>query len=389
MRRAPLQLRSGVAGQPPAMQRLLIVDDDRGITEGLAAALEREGREIIVCNDVESAEIVVEQLAPDWILTDARLTGPFRHEGLEFVSTVRRASPSSRVMLMSGMMSDELRSEALRRGAACAFAKPVSVATIEEQLSEPAGNDDAVLTRLQSLDEITASPMLTPHFQTIRSIAVDGEPVFGYESLARFPGGGVFSRPDVLFDYAVRRDAIVDLEIACLMRTFQYGAALPSGTRLFVNLHPAVIGSDRLEAAVSSCAAYGIDPSRVVLEITEHGVLPDAAVVRRVFASLREQGFNFALDDVGIAHSHLMHVSAIRPSFLKVSQEFGSDFERDPSLVKIIQHFHRLAEDFDCQLILEGIESASTLASAKSLGIPLGQGYFFDRPAPVSQHAVN
>ena len=40
-------------------QLVLILDDDVMITEGLAAGLERPGRSIITCNDLESAELVV------------------------------------------------------------------------------------------------------------------------------------------------------------------------------------------------------------------------------------------------------------------------------------------------------------------------------------------
>jgi EAL domain-containing protein (putative c-di-GMP-specific phosphodiesterase class I) len=43
-----------------------------------------------------------------------------------------------------------------------------------------------------------------------------------------------------------------------------------------------------------------------------------------------------------------------------------------------------LANDFNCDLILEGIEDEATAMMAAHLGIPLGQGYFFARPADPS-----
>ena len=49
-------------------QLILILDDDETITAGLAAGLERPGRTLITCNDVESAEMIVERMHPSFVL---------------------------------------------------------------------------------------------------------------------------------------------------------------------------------------------------------------------------------------------------------------------------------------------------------------------------------
>lgn len=58
-------------------QIVLLLDDDVIVTEGLAAALAREGRTLITCNDLESGELVVEWLKPSHVVSDVRLTGNF------------------------------------------------------------------------------------------------------------------------------------------------------------------------------------------------------------------------------------------------------------------------------------------------------------------------
>jgi EAL domain-containing protein (putative c-di-GMP-specific phosphodiesterase class I) len=110
--------------------------------------------------------------------------------------------------------------------------------------------------------------------------------------------------------------------------------------------------------------------------------------VARQCAALRARGFAFALDDVGIAYSHLSHIDAIAPKYLKVSQEFGGSFERDATRTKIVRNVLSLARDFDCQLVLEGVETASTRDAARDEGITLAQGYFFGRPAPIAAISV-
>jgi EAL domain-containing protein (putative c-di-GMP-specific phosphodiesterase class I) len=99
---------------------------------------------------------------------------------------------------------------------------------------------------------------------------------------------------------------------------------------------------------------------------------------------LKKEGVRFAFDDVGIAYSHLPYLDSVRPSFLKISQEFGTGFEADPTKTKIVRNLLSLATDFECDLVLEGIETADTAITAADLGIKYGQGYYFARPAEAS-----
>jgi EAL domain-containing protein (putative c-di-GMP-specific phosphodiesterase class I) len=239
---------------------------------------------------------------------------------------------------------------------------------------------------IPSIDEVLESALLIPQFQPVVDMST-GAPhaVHGYESLARFRGP-FFSDPSLLFEYAARKKRIEDLEMACMRGTFAHGARLAATAKIFINVHPSVIAGERLpDALTHEVTKAGIPAERVVIEVTEQGSLGDSSVVERQCAELRARGFVFALDDVGIAYSHLTHIEQIRPTYLKVSQEFGTDFEKEITRTKIVKNVLSLARDFGCELILEGIESAETCDAARDLGIPLGQGYFFARPAQASE----
>jgi EAL domain-containing protein (putative c-di-GMP-specific phosphodiesterase class I) len=360
------------------MQTVLIVDDDEVIAEALAMALERRGREIIVCSDLESAEITIERMPVASVITDVRLTSPFRYEGLDFINHIRRHSRDSVIVLMTGAKTDELETEALARGAAAVLAKPFDVDVLDALIPEPASNEDGRIIRMPSLDSIVAGGMLFALLQPIVDLR-DSFATFGYESLARCKTDSVLAMPDALFDYADRKGRIAELELACIRTTFASCGAPP---RLFLNLHPAVIADKRLaDVLEESRAAAGIAADRVVLEITEQASLGDAVRVGQQCAQLRAKGYAFALDDVGVAYSHLTHVDEIRPSYLKVSQHFGSSFETDATRTKIVRNILSLARELDCQLILEGIETPETRDAAQAAAIPLGQGYLFGRPS--------
>jgi EAL domain-containing protein (putative c-di-GMP-specific phosphodiesterase class I)/ActR/RegA family two-component response regulator len=372
-------------------QLILILDDEVAITDGLAAGLEREGRTLITCNDVESAELIVERMHPSHIVADIRISGPFGYEGLDFIRFAKQHAPESRIILISGDAPEALQREASERGAVAFLQKPFEVreldATIDmlrcSAISARSGFDRVI--RMTLLDDILRSDALRPQFQPV--VRLGAEPaVFGYEALARFRTDSPLRDPDVLFKYATRKHRVVELELACIARALHDGAALAHKALLFLNVHPDVFasGASFRAAIVSQAQRAGVALDRLVLEITEQGSLAHTPAVLKTVSDLRAQGIRFAFDDVGVAYSHLPLMDAVRPSFLKVSQHFGTGFEKDPTRTKIVMNLLSLANDFNCDLILEGIEDEATAMMAAHLGIPLGQGYFFARPADPS-----
>jgi EAL domain-containing protein (putative c-di-GMP-specific phosphodiesterase class I) len=172
------------------------------------------------------------------------------------------------------------------------------------------------------------------------------------------------------------------LEIACVERALREAAALPADALLFLNGHPAAIGDSAYPAAVLAAAARsGISARRLVVELTEQQPIHHVDALVASIDTLRLHGVRFALDDVGSAYSHLPLIDRIRPSFLKISQQFGTSFEADETRTKVVRTLVTLGRDFHCDVILEGVEDAVTATAARELGIRLAQGYFFARPA--------
>jgi EAL domain-containing protein (putative c-di-GMP-specific phosphodiesterase class I)/ActR/RegA family two-component response regulator len=368
-------------------QVVLILDDDRLVTEGLSLGLEQDGRTVITCNDLESAQIVVETLKPSHIVADVRLTGAFAFEGLDFIGYAKHHSPASRVILMSGDASEPLQLEASNRGAVGFLQKPFGgrelgalITLMSSGLSAKTG--PATIVRMPLLNEVLASADLYPVFQPIVRLGPAWKP-FGYESLARYRTDSLLSNPTVLFDYANRKRLVHELEFECIRRTLAAAAPATAGATLFVNVHPNVMSSGRELVELLATAEPHV-LKHLVLELTEHAEMPDTPQVSEAIEQIHALGVRFAFDDFGVAHSHLSSIGRVRPSFLKISQLFGTDFEADPTRVKIIRNIVSIATDFGCELILEGIEQTATAEAAANLGIHLGQGYLFGRPTQVA-----
>ena len=360
------------------MTCLLIVDDDPDIGLGLAVALERNGRRIIVCRDLESAQIILGVEPVTDIVTDVKLSGPFRFEGLDFITEIQRVAPAARVILMSGHITEELEAEAQRRGADAVLSKPFAVDVLEPLLSVPSDDTASSMMLVPTMDEILAGGALRPRFQPIVSLA-DGA-LHGVESLARYRRDGPFARPDLLFDYAARRNEVARLEAACIEGTMREAVTFPESLTLFMNVHPAALDDIGVVLALESSARKsGISLSRVVLEITEQQEIRQHTALFHSIDRLRDLGARFAFDDVGVAYSHLPLIERIRPTYLKISQLFGTLFEADPTRTKIVRNLVALAEEFSCAIIIEGVEDQSTADAAREMGIEFGQGYLFGK----------
>lgn len=382
------------AGSAVESQLILLIDDDVMITEGLALALERDGRTIITCNDIESAQIIAERMKPSHVVADIHMSGPFRFEGLDFIAYVKRFSPEARIILISGNTTEALQLEGADRGAVAFLRKPFELRELDAMLnmmtSSPLSSaaHAAKLIRMPPLDEILDSEHLNPFFQPIVALDDRRWTHIGYESLARFRSDSPLRNPETLFRYAARKQRLPDLELACLRRSFASGAVLAKADAwLFINVHADVFatGQRLCDAFAEASRASALPLDRVVLEITEQGRLSDDPAILKTIARLQMMGLRFAFDDLGVAYSHLPLIDKIHPSFLKVSQHFGTDFETNPMKSKIVNNLLSLSRDFKCHLILEGIESEATARAAADLGINYGQGFFFGLPADAAE----
>lgn len=373
----------------PEHQIVLIVDDDLMITEGLAAGLSRTGRTIITANDVESGEMVVDWLNPSHVVSDVRLTGQFGFEGLEFIRFIKRRSPDSRIILMTGDAPEALQLEASERGAVAFLQKPFEVTELDSVLNIMApprvGSPDwPDIIRVPLLDTILEDGALSTLFQPIVHLASRRQ--VGYEALTRYRTHSPLREPERLFKYAERKQRVADLEIACIAQSLRAGSGLAQATPIFLNIHPAVFAGPQLHTVIIEEAERSAVPlNRIVLEITEQGSLGEERSALDTIKRLSEAGIRFAFDDVGVAYSHLPFVDRVRPAFLKISQHFGTAFETDETKSKIVRNLLSLAQDFDSELILEGVESAATADAALQMGIKYAQGFHFARPADASE----
>ncbi|MDP9193504.1 MAG: EAL domain-containing response regulator [Acidobacteriota bacterium] len=317
--------------------------------------------------------------------------GRFTFDGLDAVSDVRRSAPSCRIVVTGEQMPEVVANEALRRGASDIVLRPFSTSELRMRLGLGTPCDGGSILHIPTVDELVASDALLPAFQPIVDLADAACRGVGFESLARYREESLlFCDPAFMFEYARLCGRTAQLDLACLCRTLRAARELPARGKIFINIHPRAVadGQRFAQTLVDSASANDIALDRVVIEITEQEKLQPTETTLPAIEELRAVGVQFALDDVGMSYSHLDLISRIRPSYLKISHEFGTDFEKDPSRQKIIRNIQSLAHDFECEVILEGVESEATSRAAADIGARYAQGFFYARPADAGTLAA-
>ncbi|MFL6248686.1 MAG: response regulator, partial [Thermoanaerobaculia bacterium] len=122
-------------------QCILLVDDDEIITGALSMTLERTGRTVIRCSDLDAAELALSQFPVTHVVTDVQFSGEFSFEGLRFVERIRALAPNARIVVMTGNATDALRRNAVEHGAAEVLAKPFTTSELEDALATGATGD--------------------------------------------------------------------------------------------------------------------------------------------------------------------------------------------------------------------------------------------------------
>lgn len=364
---------------------MLILDRDRERATVAAQALMGPSRLVLTAADAVVGALVGQRLVITSLMTEAQIAGRFTFDGLDAVAAVHRATPRCRIVVTGEQISDDVAAEARRRGASEIVLRPFGAGELRTRFGfDEVADGCGPVVHIPTIDELVANDTLAPVFQKIIDLDAVAGCEAGFESLARYDReAALFCDPAFLFEYARLCGRTVDLDLACLRRTMRAARRLPARGKIFINVHPRVVadGDGFARTVVDAARTNDIALDRVVLEITEQERLEPTETTLRAIEELRAAGVQFALDDVGMSYAHLNLISQIRPAYLKIAHEFGTNFEKDPARGKIIRNIQSLARDFECEVILEGVESEETSRAAAAIGARYAQGFFYGMPA--------
>ena len=128
-----------------------------------------------------------------------------------------------------------------------------------------------------------------------------------------------------------------------------------------------------------------VDPSRVMVEITETSAMMDPDRAQKILAKLDAGGLRIAIDDFGTGYSSLSRLREMPVSVLKIDRSFVSHADSDPPSASIVSAFLELARGLEMTTLAEGIEREEELTFLIERGCQLGQGFLFSKPVPPEE----
>jgi len=146
---------------------------------------------------------------------------------------------------------------------------------------------------------------------------------------------------------------------------------------LSVNLSTAALADERWAEPVKTAVVKGgLDPLRLIFEITETAMIADMAQARRIMDALVMLGVRFAVDDFGSGFSSLYYLKQLPASFVKIDQSLVKGLAVDAQDRDFVRAITTMIHCYGKTVVAEGVEDAATLQLLEEMGVALAQGFY-------------
>jgi EAL domain-containing protein (putative c-di-GMP-specific phosphodiesterase class I) len=232
-------------------------------------------------------------------------------------------------------------------------------------------------------------------------VALDDERVAGLEALVRWehPTRGLIS-PGQFIPLAEATGLIAPLgrwvlRTACRQAArWQHADREPDGASgtgapyVSVNLSGRQLEDAALvEDVAASIVEAGLEPARLLLEITESVLMQRADAALRTLHALKALGVRLAIDDFGTGYSSLSYLKQLPAHEIKIDKSFvlGLGAEAHEADASIVRSVTTLVQALEREVVAEGVESKEAWDLLRSMGCDVAQGYFLSRPLPAAE----
>lgn len=153
-----------------------------------------------------------------------------------------------------------------------------------------------------------------------------------------------------------------------------------------INVSAAQLAHGDFVRVVKECLDdYGVEPSRLELEITESMLFHERSIVIKRLHELKRFGLRIVLDDFGCGYMSLSRLTTLPADGLKIDRSFTRALPEDLKTVAVVTSVIELATRLDLSVVVEGVETECQvrwLRSFADIGI---QGFRYARPGSAEQ----
>ena len=373
---------------PDTKRTLLVIDDQPDVCEFIATIAERLGFASEQATSHDSFMVLYQNIAPQVIVMD--LTMP-DGDGVELLRFLHGVKSKSTIVLISGF--DHKVLEATRRLAeelglnvAGVLQKPISSKALIEMLKRaPAVSEISDANDVGSaIEQSRIICLFQPKVYTTGWLA---QPHVEAEALARWnhPTRGLLSPSEFLGDVA-RNNLIGPMTRSVMKQSLEFMREWERQglvATVAINVSPRLLNDIGLpDEFAAMTRRYGVDCSRIIIEITEAAVMEETVEAMDILTRFRLKGFRLSLDDFGTGFSSLVRLYRLPFSELKIDQSFVRDLGRSEEARVIVRTIANLGHDLKLSVCAEGVEDAAAQDFVTRCKCESMQGFFFSRPIP-------
>jgi EAL domain-containing protein (putative c-di-GMP-specific phosphodiesterase class I) len=274
--------------------------------------------------------------------------------------------------------------------------KPFSIAQLEEilmQTRKPEMEHGTKPNRDTTINAIDLSRAVDQeefilHYQPQIEIATGK--CLGVEALVRWqrPGFGLIA-PESFIEFAEELDLIDDLTWIVIKRGMSEMGAVTDrdGEPLSLSFNLSVLSLRHLtfpDNLIAVASEYGVSPEKVIIEVTETGLIRDLSKTLAVLTRLRMRKVRLSVDDFGTGYAMMQQLRLIPANELKIDKSFLENLHLEGQRV-VVQKMIELTGALDMVSVAEGVETSEQLDFLRAKGCDMAQGYFFSKPLPKQE----
>jgi EAL domain-containing protein (putative c-di-GMP-specific phosphodiesterase class I) len=157
-----------------------------------------------------------------------------------------------------------------------------------------------------------------------------------------------------------------------------------SGVSIAVNLSALSITDENMLADIEKgLALAGVDPGRLIVEITETASISDMERARRFCAGLQTLGSAVALDDFGAGFGSFQYLKWLPFRYLKIDGDFIRALPRSPNDQLVVKALVGVVRGMGAMTIAEFVGDEETLTLLRGYGVDYAQGFAVGHPQPA------
>lgn len=326
---------------------------------------------------------VVRRQKPDIVVIDFVLPDM---SGATAIQLLRSESPNTKVITCSGLGAPGAYQAAAAAGSSTWLRKTSAVRDLRTAIHQVHAGEV-----ISGDNDAPAVGDVVVHYQPVHRLTTGA--VVGMEALARLahPNGMILSPADFL-PRAETAGMVGDVdkrvtEIAA-RQLGEWNVRHRSDPPRWVSVNLSALDMrrpDLPEWVSSALEASRIEPSSMVLEITEAAIVDDEDQTIRRLDRLRSLGARIALDDFVGDRASIAFMRRFCFDMVKVDRTLTAQLPHSEDAMGVMRGIQEVVSRRNIVCIAEGLERDDQVAVVRELGCEWGQGYLFSRPLPAAE----